>query len=78
MDALDWVSEYERQPVRPVYAVFGADLYLIRESIRSVIKVAFPADASEAAISRFPGRRPPWRAFWTRSERSPFSRAGGW
>ncbi|MFI5457007.1 MAG: DNA polymerase III subunit delta [Isosphaerales bacterium] len=59
MDALVWVREYEQQPIRPVYAVFGDDAYLIRESIQRVVKLVFPAEETEAAISRFPGAQTP-------------------
>jgi len=59
MDALVWMREYEQQPIRPVYAVFGDDPYLIRESIRRVVNVVFPGKETEAAISRFPGALTP-------------------
>jgi len=55
MDALVWMREFEQQPIRPVYAVFGVDPYLIRESIQRVVKMVFPAEETETAISRFPG-----------------------
>jgi DNA polymerase-3 subunit delta len=56
MDALVWLREYENQPVRPAYAVFGDDAYLIRESIQRVADVLFPGeDPEDAAVTRFPG-----------------------
>ena len=56
MNALDWLRETGEQPIRPVYAVFGDDSYLIRESIRAVARaVSFRSEDREAGISRFPG-----------------------
>lgn len=55
MNALKWSREFGQQPVRSVYAVFGDDVYLIRESIRSVVKAVFPGAESDATISRFTG-----------------------
>ena len=59
MDALVWVRDYEQQLIRPVYAVHGDDPYLIRESIQGIVKVVFPGEESEAAISRYPGLQTP-------------------
>jgi len=59
MDALVWVREFDQQPIRPVYAVYGDDPYLIRESIQRVVKLVFPAEETEEAISRFPGAQTP-------------------
>src|SRR5437868_2036414 len=53
MNALDWLSEASRQPIRPVYAVFGDDVYLVREAIRLVAQAVFPVADADAAISRF-------------------------
>jgi DNA polymerase-3 subunit delta len=55
MDALAWLREKEQQPLRPVYAVSGDDPYLIRESIGRLVKVVFPGEQTEVAVSRFPG-----------------------
>jgi DNA polymerase-3 subunit delta len=55
MNALKWLRESRDQPLRPVYAVFGDDSYLIRESIRAVVGAAFPDPESDATISRFTG-----------------------
>jgi DNA polymerase-3 subunit delta len=55
MNALDWLREADRQTIRPVYAVFGDDPYLMRESIHALARAVFPDEAGEAAISRFPG-----------------------
>jgi len=53
MHALDWLRDAVRQPVRPLYAVFGSDHYLIRESIGAIVRSAFPGADDEPAISRF-------------------------
>ena len=42
MHALDWLRDSGRQPIRPVYAVYGTDHYLIRESIAAVSRAVFP------------------------------------
>jgi DNA polymerase-3 subunit delta len=55
MHALDWLRDPGRASSRPVYALFGTDSYLIRESINAVVRTVFPGPEEEAAISRFPG-----------------------
>src|SRR5271155_2421634 len=56
MNALEWLSTTDKPPVRPVYAVYGDDSYLIRESIRAIAFNLFPDDEErESAISRFAG-----------------------
>ncbi len=55
MNALDWLRETGEQPIRPVYAVFGDDSYLIRESIGAVARAVLPDEDREAGISRFSG-----------------------
>ena len=54
MHALDWMTESSGQPIQPVYAIFGSDAYLIRESINGVVRAVFPESDGEAAVSRFP------------------------
>src|SRR5262249_23266756 len=55
MHALDWLRANSRQPIRPVYAVFGTDHYLIRESIGAVSRTVFPATEDDPAITRYVG-----------------------
>jgi DNA polymerase-3 subunit delta len=55
MHALEWLRESGRQSVRPVFAVFGDDPYLIRESIGAVARISVAGEEGDAAISRFPG-----------------------
>ncbi len=55
MNALGWLRESGQQAMRSVYAVFGDDSYLIRESIRAVARAAFPGEEADAAITRFAG-----------------------
>ncbi len=55
MHALDWIRDPSQQSTWPVYAVFGTDTYLIRESINGVARAVFPEADDEAAISRSPG-----------------------
>ena len=71
MNALEWLREPGQQTVRPVYAVFGDDSYLIRESIRAVVRAVLPRDESEHltrvlrlttgdTVAVFDGRRRPY------------------
>ena len=59
MDALDWLREPGKEPIRPVYAVFGDHSYLVRESIAAVARVVLPDEDRDAGISRFPGPTTP-------------------
>ena len=73
------VAEAGEQPIRPVYAVYGDDSYLIRESIRAVARAVLPdEDERERASAGFRARPARWPMCWTRSARSPSFRAGGW
>ncbi len=42
MHALEWLRDASREPVRPVYAVYGGDHYLMRESIAAVSRARVP------------------------------------
>jgi DNA polymerase-3 subunit delta len=55
MNALAWLRDPSRQTVRPVFAIHGDDSYLVRESIRSVMRIAVPGDDGESGITRFTG-----------------------
>jgi DNA polymerase-3 subunit delta len=56
MNALEWLSAAEKPVIRPVYAVYGDDSYLTRESIRAIAQALFADDEErESGISRFPG-----------------------
>jgi DNA polymerase-3 subunit delta len=55
MNALDWLRDPSKEPIRPLYAVFGNDTYLIRESIAAVARLVLPDEEREAGISRFAG-----------------------
>ena len=55
MHALDWLRDSARQPIRPVYTVYGTDSYLVRESIGAVTRVVFPEAGDEPAVTRFTG-----------------------
>ncbi len=56
MNALEWLSADVDPQIRPVYAVYGDDTYLIRESIRRIALALFADDEErESGISRFPG-----------------------
>lgn len=55
MNALEWLRETGEQPIRAVYAVYGDDSYLIRESIGAVARAVLPDEDREAGSSRFSG-----------------------
>lgn len=55
MTALEWLRNDSERPIRPVYTIFGTDSYLVREAIGHVVAAVFPGEASDAAVSRFPG-----------------------
>ena len=55
MNALEWLRETGATPVRPVYTVYGDDSYLVRESVRRVMRTVLPGEDQESGISRFTG-----------------------
>lgn len=55
MHALDLLSESGRPAARPVYAVYGSDHYLVRESIAAVVRAVFPGTDEDAAVTRYAG-----------------------
>ena len=57
MHALDWLSDPGKQTVRPVYAVYGTDPYLVRESIAAVTRAVFPGSDDDAAVTRYGGNQ---------------------
>ena len=67
------------QPAVPIYAVFGSDHYLVRESIAAVSRVVFPEAEDEPAVTRFAGaqaRR--WPTCSTSCSRCRSSAGAGW
>lgn len=55
MHAIDWLLEAGRQAVRPVYAIYGSDHYLVRESIAAIARAVFTDPEEESSIARFAG-----------------------
>jgi DNA polymerase-3 subunit delta len=55
MRALEWLRDPLSHPLRPVYVVYGDDIYLRRETASSVARAALGAEADEMAVSRFEG-----------------------
>ncbi len=53
MHALEWLRDTGRASIRPMYAVYGGDSYLIRESITAIVRLAFPGTEDEPSVSRF-------------------------
>ena len=79
MNALEWLSTTDKPLVRPVFAVYGDDSYLLRESIRAIAFNLFPdAEERESAISRFPGQSSSLANVLDEVSTLPFFCAGGW
>ena len=57
MHALDWLRDANPRGARPVYAVFGGDHYLVRESIAAVSRALFSGADDEPAVTRFAGEK---------------------
>ncbi len=55
MNALEWLKTPKVAAIRPVCVVFGDDAFLVRESIRAVVKAVFPNEEADAGVSRFVG-----------------------
>jgi DNA polymerase-3 subunit delta len=55
MRALEWIRNPAAQHSKPVYVVYGDDVYLRREATRALVRAALGADADELAIRRFEG-----------------------
>jgi DNA polymerase-3 subunit delta len=55
MNALEWLRDPNPQVLRPVIVVFGSDAYLIRESVRAVVRAIFPDPDGEDSVTRFSG-----------------------
>ena len=55
MHALDLLKNPGATPVRPVYAVFGDDSYLRRETVRELRSLVLPGEDDELSVSRFEG-----------------------
>jgi DNA polymerase-3 subunit delta len=49
------LRDASRQSTRPVYAIYGSDHYLVRESIAALSRAVFPESEGEAAITRLAG-----------------------
>src|SRR4051794_29572353 len=55
MHALDLLKNSGATPVRPVYAVFGDDSYLRRETVKGLRALVLPGEDDELSVSRFEG-----------------------
>ena len=55
MHALDFLKDPAKVPVKPVYALFGDDAFLRKESLREVRRSAFPGDDADAPVKVFAG-----------------------
>jgi DNA polymerase-3 subunit delta len=55
MRALEWLRDPLAHPVRPVYVIYGEDLYLRREATSAIARAVFGGDEAELAKSQFEG-----------------------
>src|SRR5208337_5323810 len=55
MRALEWLRDPSGQPQKPVYVVYGDDVYLRREVSAAIPRSVLGAEADELAVSRFEG-----------------------
>jgi DNA polymerase III subunit delta len=55
MRALDWLRDPLAHPVRPVYIIYGEDLYLRREAASAIARAVFGGDGDELAVTQFEG-----------------------
>jgi DNA polymerase-3 subunit delta len=55
MRALEWLRDPTSQSLKPVYVVYGDDIYLRRESAAAVVRAALGDEADEMAVRRFEG-----------------------
>jgi len=55
MLAMEFLRTPADSPPKPIYAVFGDDAYLRRESLARIARAALGADADDLSVSRFAG-----------------------
>ena len=55
MRALEWLRDPSSHPQKPVYVVYGDDVYLRREVSAGIAGSVLGAEADELAVSRFEG-----------------------
>jgi len=55
MRALEWLRDPSGPPPKAIYAVYGDDLYLRRESANAIGRAILGAEADEMAVRRFEG-----------------------
>jgi DNA polymerase-3 subunit delta len=55
MHAIDYLKNPSKVPIKPVYAVFGDDLFLRRESLATIRRQILHGDDEEMGLTRFAG-----------------------
>ncbi|MBV8382021.1 MAG: DNA polymerase III subunit delta [Planctomycetaceae bacterium] len=55
MHAIEFLRDPAKVPVKPVYAVFGDDPFLRRESLETIGRVGLQGEADAPAVARFAG-----------------------
>ncbi|MFO0909458.1 MAG: DNA polymerase III subunit delta [Isosphaeraceae bacterium] len=59
MNAIEFLKEPSKQPVYPIYAVYGDDRFLQREVLRELREALLPGEDDDLSIARFPGSDTP-------------------
>lgn len=56
MNALDFLRSPATGGIRPIYAVFGDEAYLRRESLQAIARLGLgDEDDAESSVGKFPG-----------------------
>lgn len=59
MHAIDFLKDPAKTPLKPLYAVFGDDAFLRRETLQQIEHLALPNADDDLSVSRFPGDSTP-------------------
>lgn len=55
MHAIDYLKDPAKTPLKPVYAVYGDDVFLRRETVQEIRRSALPGADDELSVARFSG-----------------------
>jgi len=55
MHAIEFLKDPAKVPLKPIYAVYGDDAFLRRETLQDVRRVALPGEQDDLSVARFSG-----------------------
>ena len=55
MHAIEFLKDPAKVPLKPVYAVYGDDSFLRRETLHEIFHAALPGEEDDLSVSRFAG-----------------------